>query len=278
MPIHPNSLSKVALVALLIILAATILWPGAVLAWPHAQSELESPEISEPECSFYLDRDGDGEGNERFDVGPGEFIPQETPVVGGCTFRLNAPTDVTIVVESELKGWSADVELTEEPGDPQIYQVYPGDNEIQNVLGAMVVTANFRGDTPRSVKARTLPDEYDHQVQIPEEFRLMGMTAITADGRKDRLERNIRSASAAYIQVNNLLSKSDNELPEWAQALAQEWLDKGYPQVSDSVIVRANSDLGGDESTNWWKWLAIGTWVALLALLAVSVILFIRNR
>ena len=270
--------SRILLAIFSFALVVALSWPASVFSMSPAQSSTDTPEISDPECSFYLDRDKDGEGNERFDAEPDNHIPQETHVVGGCEFKLNAPANVTMVVESDLKEWSGDVELTEEPNDPKEYQVYSGNNEIPNVQGTMVITANFRGNTPRSIKSRTMPDGYQHDVQIPEEFRLMGITVITADGRKDRLERNVQSASLAYIQVRNLMLDPDEERPDWVNSLTDEWLNKGYPQVADSIVVQASAARGGNTGVNYWLWSFIGTWVLIgIATLALGV-LYMRNR
>ena len=139
----------------------------------------------------------------------------------------------------------------------------------------MVVTANFRGATPRSIRGRSLPDNYNHEVQIPRNFRLMSIVAITADGREDRLERNVQAASASYIQVHNLLSDG-NDLPEWARTLGEQWLEEGYPQVADSIIVRATSSEQVGGGLNLWM---IATLVlAALWLLTIVVAILVINK
>ncbi len=276
MPTLPKRLLNAALLA---ILAVALFWPGSTSAQPPLQRGLETPEIAEPECSFYLDRDGDGEGNERFDAEPEEYVPQETPIVGGCTFKLNTPAEATMVVESELKDWNGDFKLKKEPGIPTEHKVYPGDKEIPNVQGSMVVTLNFRGNTPRSIRSRTLPDGYWHEVQIPEEFQLLEVTVVTADGRRDRLEKSVKTASVAHIQAYRQLSEQETELPNWAVALAQERLAEGYPQFADHVITMAmNSGNAGSGGINRWMWSAIITWAVIFILGAVGGLLYIKNH
>ena len=275
MRILPSTFTTVVLVAVFVVVSS---FPEATFAWLPTQDGLDSPDISEPECSFYLDQNGDGEGEERFDAVPEAFVPQETPVVGGCTFRLETPAEATAIVESELRDWYGDIELKVEPAQSTEYKLYPGDNEIPGIQGSMVVTANIRGTTPRSVKSRSLPGDYTQEVQIPEEIRLFEVTVVTADGRRDRLERDVQTASKAYIQVDRQLRDKSDDMPEWAAELAQEFLDSGYPQLSDNLIIGATSVTSGGEGRNVWMWVAIITWI-LMALVAVVVsVLVIRNR
>jgi len=249
-----------------VFLAVSLLYPSIVFASYPAQDSPNMPEVSDPECSFYLDRDNDGEGNERFDTSSETYVPQQTQVVGGCEFRLNAPVRATLLFESELVDWNGEVRLKQEPNPAIEQSVYAGDNEIPDIFGSMVVTANFRGATPRSIRPRTLPDNYKHEVQIPRNLRLISIVAITADGREDRLERNVQAASASYIQVHNLLSDGD-DLPEWARTLGQKWLEEGYPQVADSIITRATS--GGEVGGGLNGWMVTSIVLAVLLLIAV---------
>lgn len=255
--------SKAAAILLSIAVALMLLSaPGILSAAEPAQDGPATPEITEPECSFGMDYDGDGEGEEPFDAKPEQHILQETTIAGGCTFQLRAPVAATLIVDSDLQDWEVQVELQREPNPPDSYTVYPGDPNIDNVQGRMEVTANFRrGDTPRSMEPRTLDGEYQYEAQIPEAFRLLEITVTTPEGLKDRLERNVRAASGEYIKVHRKLSDSREELPGWAIALTEEWLEEGYPQVADSIINQAlETDEDGGGSPNWWMWAAIATW------------------
>ena len=280
MPTQPYLLTSKAAAILLSIAVALMLLsaPGILSAAGPAQDGSDTPEITDDNCSFLLDEDSDGEGDVRLDGW--EYIHQESPVIGTCAFRLNAPAAVTLIIESELTGWKSDVSLNEEPGEPAEFKKHQGDNEIPEVEGAMSVTVKLWGDTPRSIKSRTMLDGYKHEVQIPEEFRLLEITAITKDGRRERLEQESEAASEAYIQVHRKLSDSQGELPEWANTLAEEWLAEGYPQVADGIIAQAleiNEDGGG--SANWWMWAAIATWVVIVVgMVAGGLYLWVNSR
>ena len=265
MPTQPHIIAKMA--ALLLISAAALILmvsPGILSAAGPVQEDFAEPEITDDNCNFLSDEDGDGEGDVRLDGW--EYIHQESPVIGTCEFRLNAPTAVTLIIESELTGWKTDVSLNKGTGEPAEFKKHPGDNEIPNVEGAMSVTVKLWGDTPRSIESRTMLDGYKHEVQIPEEFRLLEITAVTKDGRRERLEQESEAASDAYIQVHRKLSDSQGELPEWANTLAEEWLAEGYPQVADGIIAQAlELNEGGGGGINWWMWAAIATWAVIIA-------------
>lgn len=280
MPTQPYLLTSKAAAILLSIAVALMLLsaPGILSAAGPAQDGSDTPEITDDNCNFLLDEDGDGAGDVRIDGW--DYIHQESAVIGTCTFRLNAPAAATLIIESELTGWKSDVNLNEEPGEPAEFKKHQGDNEIPEVEGAMSVTVKLWGDTPRSIKSRTMLDGYKHEVQIPEEFRLLEITAITKDGRRERLEQESEAASEAYIQVHRKLSDSQGELPEWANTLAEEWLAEGYPQVADGIIAQAleiSEDGGG--SANWWMWAAIATWVVIVVgMVAGGLYLWVNSR
>lgn len=267
----------IVMASALVVVAA----PGQLSAAGPLQAGSESPEIAEPECSFWLDHDTDGEGDEPFVTDPGSLALQQSPVVGGCTFKLNAPDEATLLVASELVDWEVEVELKREPGGAEEFKMYPGRTEIPGVQGRMRVIANFaKGATPRSGKSRTLPDGYRHEAQIPKEFRLIEITVTTPDGRKDRLERNATSASGAFISAHRLVSDGNIGAPAWTVALAEEWLEQGYPQVSDSLMAADSANSGaGSGGVNWWMWIAIATWgVTAGGLIAAAAVFILMNN
>lgn len=281
MPVQPHIIAKTA--ALLLSSAAALILlvaPGILAAAGPAQDGADAPEITEPECSFWLDYDDDGEGDEPFEAEPEEYILQETPVVGGCTFKLNAPTAVTMLVESELRDWEAIVALKREPDPAEEFRMYPGRGKRDGISGSMRVTANLDGGTPRSSKIRNLADGYRQEVQIPEQFRLLEISVTTPDGSRDRLELNVRSASGAYLHANDKVSQARANLPDWVIRLAEEWLSEGYPQVADSIIAGAAANTDGDTAgANWWMWGFIGTWALILVgLLIVAVVIIVTRK
>ena len=248
--------------------AATLVHVAMPVPLSGSPPQQESPEITEEECAFWLDYDGDGEGNQR--IGQG-FVLQETAVVGGCDFKVSVPETATIKFESELNDWEADVEVKREPGTTDEYKIYPGKPNITGVDGSMRVIVNFvRGDTPRTGRVRDLPDDYRHIVQIPAQFRLLEIAIITPDGRQDRLEQNAESASSEYITSYGSLGELNN-IPDWCLVLAEGWLEDGYPQVATSVAEGCAQSEPGIGS--WWKWAAVATWIA-LPVLAIAVALF----
>jgi hypothetical protein len=244
--------------------------PSPLAGSPPLQN---APEITEKECAFWLDYDGDGKGDQRV---AGEYIPQETSVVGGCDFKLSVPEEATIVVESELRDWEAEVEVKREPGSAEDFNIYPGQPEITGVDGSMRVIVNFvQGDTPRTGRVRVLPDGYEHVVQVPNEFRVLGVTVTIPDGSKDRLEENAQSASNEHISTHRKMAERESELPERVLTLAKEWQEQGYPQVANSIIEEIGDPESG--SSGWWKWAAIGTWIAVpvVAVVVIGIYLFV---
>ena len=270
-------------------------WPAALLAglfwaallllsvFPASASDLAQGggvvDIAEKECSFWLDYDDDGEGDAVINTGPDSYARQETPVVGGCSFKLNTDAETTLIVVTELADWSSEVEITREPGLPQRVTLHPGRTEIPGLQGGMRISINHTGITPRSGKTRALPDDFTHEVQIPRSFRLLEVTVTTADGTKDRLEESVQSATSAYIDTHahliDRIRHDDASAPDAASALAGELLVEGYPQLADRVLALEVS-LVDSSGTNWWMWIAIGIGaVAALVVIGFAVILLI---
>lgn len=217
-------------------------------------------DISEPECAFWLDFDDDGEGDEPVEIHPDQYIRQETPVVGGCEFKLNTQAEATLVLVSELTDWSSEAEVIQEPSMPRPFTLHPGRNEISGLRGSMRIEVAHSGVTPRSVKLRTLRDGYEHQVQVPRPFRLLEVTIITPDGRLDRLEESVQSASAAYIGTQQLVAgrggAPDDAGSDRVMHLAGDLLEQGYPQIAANVLDLGDQGVGSGVSVVW-KWLTI---------------------
>lgn len=279
----PPYVLTVKTAAILVSIAAilTILGSTAILsASEPGQSSSARPEITGEQCSFGMDFNDDGEQDEPFgDAEADEHILQETTIAGGCTFQLNTPEAVTLTVGSELDSWEVEVKLQRQPNPADAYILYAGDSEISEVKGRMEVAVNFRrGDTPRSGRPRTLPDKYEHTVQIPREFRLLEVMAITPDGRIARLERNVRSASGTFIQVHRQMSDLDSEIPDWVAILSEEWLAAGYPQVAESVMLAATENGAGKSGINWWMVGFIMLLGILILVIAIVVVIAIKKE
>ncbi len=222
------------------------------------------PEISDPECSFWLDINGDGEGDERFDTGPGQYVLQDAPVVGGCEFTLRTAQPITLKFDSDLFNWSAEVELDREPSRQNNFTVDQASSSITiDITSGMQVKVNItQGHTQRSGREREVADRYRqdayiHQVQTPDTFRVLGIQAVSTDGLRDSHEENANTASIAYINARQRIIERTGELPEWTIELATEWLDNGYPEVSNSIIDSERGDSGGSQGANWWIWLGM---------------------
>lgn len=236
----------------------------------------DAVDIADRECTFWLDFDGDGEGDELIDTAPGNYTRQETAIVGGCEFRLNTPAQSTLVVTSELKRWISEVELTREPGSPNRITLQPGDTEIPGLEGGYRVIISHRGTTPRSGKSRPVGDDYAHEVQVPLSLRLLEVEVTTPDGTSDRLEENIQSASSAYIDAHRRIAEHDgNDTASPSVILAGELLAEGYPQIADRVMI-LDAVSTADGGTNWWMWSTIA--IALLVLVAIALAIFISRQ
>lgn len=260
-----------------ILLFAALLLAAALLPYPLFASGLlqgNSVDIADRECAFWLDFDGDGEGDDAVDTGPDNYARQETAVVGGCTFRLNTDAEATLVVKSELDDWKATVEIIRNPGAPETKTLYPARPEIPGLQGGMEIRIDHRGATPRSEKNRTLRDDYNHAVQTPRQFRLLEVTVTTPDGISDRLEQSVQSASSAYIEANRRISGYPQDNAP-AVTLAAELLADGYPQIADRVL--GLTDASVSSGTNWWMWATIAI-LCVLGIFAVAVgFMYFRN-
>ena len=237
----------------------------------------DAVDIADRECTFWLDFDGDGEGDDLIDTAPATYTRQDTAIVGGCEFRLNTPAQSTLVVTSELNRWISEVELTREPGTPNRITLQPGDTEIPGLEGGYRVIISHRGITPRSGKSRPVGDDYIHEVQIPLALRLLEVTVTTPDGTSDRLEENIQSASSAYIDADRRIGQHyGDDTPSPLVILASELLAEGYPQIADRVMA-VDAASTSDAGTNWWMWSTIAI-IALLVLVGIAFAVFIARQ
>lgn len=264
-----------ALLCAALLLAALLLPYPLLASGPLQNGSPTSVDIADRECTFWLDADGDGQGDETIDAGPDHYARQETAVVGGCTFRLNTDAAATLVVKSELDDWQATVKIIRNPGAPETKTLYPAQPEIPGLQGGMEISIDHQGVTPRSEKNRTLRDNYNHAVQTPRHFRLLEVTVTTPDGISDRLEQSVQSASSAYIETHRRISGS-NPGESSAVALAAELLAEGYPQTADRVLQL--TDAPGNTGANWWMWATIAIAAALVLAGGGVGIMSLRHR
>ena len=274
--------ARAVLIASIFLLASGLLPASDVAAVGPSQSDGESVDIDGPECTFWLDFDDDGEGDAEINTVSDSYARQQTPVVGSCEFKLNTSVESTLVLETELDNWRSVVEIVEEPGLPDRKVLQPGRVEIPGLVGGMKITVEHRGVTPRSVKNRTLRDDYHHDVQVPRPFRLLDITVTTPSGTYDRLERTANSASSAFIEthkrVTDRIIEDAGPNPDTVAALTRELLYEGYPQIAgrllDVKVVTAE-----DGSVNWWMWATIGLFLVIVgATIGVGAFLWLNSR
>lgn len=265
------AIAAMAVVALLAVLTLRL----SVAAAPPLQSDLEPVDITDKECSFWLDHDSDAEGDQPLDES--HYVIQQTPVVGGCTFKLNARESATLVIESELEDWRAEVELKREPGSSQDVTLHPGRETIPDINGGMNISVKLRGNTPRSIQNRELPGDYRHDVQIPKQFRLIEATLITSAGDEARVEETSNAASGAFIHAHDRMISDDEPVPpESVTTLAAELLAEGYPEIAERVMsLQVAEDSGG---VNRWMWAAIATWAVMAIAMIVLLGLMIKSK
>ena len=276
-----------------VFLAMIALWIMAdslrVAAAPPFQTGDDPIVVSNKWCEFDLDYDDDGESNGSFDPDDGSYLPQETPILGKCNFTFTAAIKSTILFDSELDDWRADVTLTEEPSGAvrETGTVHPGNRQIEGATGGMVATVDLKGRTPRGELPRDLPQGYQHQVQIPERFRLLEITIITsADDRERVASHEVSAASNAYIEarqeIAGIRGASETAPPAEVMDLADQLLAEGYPGIAERVAALqlqpapppVVEDTGG---SNIWMVIAIVAIVIIVIGLVVIGIMVTRS-
>ena len=259
--------SKIGFAVASIVAMSLVLTHSAAASGPAQDGQ--SVDISERECAFWIDVDGDRTGDDPIDAHPDRHILQQTTVEGGCAFKLNTETESTLVMVSELTGWKSEVTITQKPGKGEIFHLHPADDKIYGLHGGMEIEIQHAGTTPRSGKIRRLNDGYEHEIQVPLPFRLVEITVIAPDGRQDRLEVSVQSASAAYLDTQRRILATSAENGADAEpvvGLASKLMDDGYPQTAVEVLALAD-DMTGKGGGGPWLW----TTIALVILIVVAV-------
>ena len=262
-----------------------ILAVSLALALPAAASgptqDVQSVDISERECAFWIDVDGDRRGDDTIDAHPDRHILQETVVEGGCEFKLNTETESTLVLVSELTGWKSEVTITQKPGVGETFHLHPADDKISGLRGGMEIEIKHVGTTPRSGKIRSLNDGYEHEVQVPLPFRLIEVTVVTPDGRQDRLELSVQSSSASYLDAQRRIlatGADDGSASEPVVGLASKLMNDGYPQVAVEVLALNDAGTGTGGRGAWlWATIALAVLIA-VAVAAVGAFVYLSKR
>ena len=273
----PTCFRKVAAIAVLaVILPLVTVTPYlSAVAAPPLQSDLEPVDITDKECSFWLDHDEDAEGDQPLDESL--YVLQQTPVVGGCTFKLNARESATLVIESELNDWRAEVELKREPGSAHAITLHPGRDKIPDIDGGMNIGVSLQGNTPHSIKKRELQGGYWHDVQIPKEFRLIEATLITSAGDEARIEETSNAASGAFIHAHERMSSTaESASPESVKLLTSKLLAEGYPEIAERVMSLEVSENGS--GVNQWMWAAIATWILIAVIVFIAIVVVLKSN
>ncbi len=266
-----STLASALLIAVALTVAASAPYAAAA---PPLQSGLE---ISDQWCEFKLDYEGDGEGNETFDPADGNYLPQETGILGECNFTVTTPVKATIQFDAELDDWRAKVRVTEEPSGRKIVEdtVHVGNREIEAPAGGMVVKVDLiNGSTPRGEGRQDLTQGYAHQLQLPMEFRLLEITVVTGAGDRERIvSHDVAAASNAYIEASQTIAVARPS--PGALALANELLSEGYPGIAERVVALPvpPPEEGG---VNIWMWVTIV--LAALFVVTVAVLLIMLRR
>lgn len=280
-----------------VFLAVLALWIMAdslrLAAAPPFQAGDDPIVVSNKWCEFDLDYDDDGESNGSFNPDDGSYLPQETPILGKCNFTFTAAIKSTILFDSELDDWRADVTLTEEPSGAvrETDTVHPGNRRIEGATGGMVATVDLKGRTPRGELPRDLPQGYQHQVQIPERFRLLEITIITSNDERERIaSHEVAAASNAYIEarqeIADIRGTSETAPPAEVMALADQLLIEGYPGIAERVAALqlppaappAPPVVEETGVSSFWMWLAIVLLVIIAIAFAVIGIMITRSN
>ena len=268
-----------------VFLAVIALWIMAdslrVAAAPPFQTGSEPIVVTNKWCEFHLDYDDDGESNGSFNPDDGSYLPQETPILGKCNFTFTVAVKSTILFDSELDDWRADVTLTEEPSGTvrETGTVHPGNRRMEGVTGGLVARVDLKGRSPRGEMSHELQQNYKHQVQIPEKFRLFEITIITSADERERVaSHEVSAASNAYIEahqeIDDIRGTPETAPPAEVMALADQLLAEGYPEIAERVATLklplapppappVVEETGG--GVNIWMWITI----VLIAIIAI---------
>ncbi len=277
-----RSAAWAVLIAGVLLLVSALLPSHHVGASGPVQGDGESVDIDDKQCTFWLDFDDDGEGDSEIQTEPGSYARQQTPVVGSCEFKLNTSVASTLVLQTELDNWRSVVEIVEEPGLPDRKVLQPGRIDIRGLAGGMRMTVELKGSTPRSLKNRSLRDDYHHDVQVPRQFRLLDITVTTPSGTYDRLEVSANSASSAFIETHKRLADrvAGDAGPEAGtlEALTGELLDEGYPQIAGRLL-DVKVETVDNQGVNWWMWTTVALVLVIAgATIGVCVFVWVNNR
>ncbi len=248
----------------------------------------QAPDIEAENCEFFVDVDGDLKGDNKIPTGDEHFVVQDSLITGSCEFNLQAGEMPTLRVESDLVDWEGIVEVfNTSDRSTDIFTVDRERAVLPELHGDLEVKVVIvRGHAPRSIKTEVIAGryrtlDYEHDVQTPRRFRIVGIAVISADTVRDRLEHNVQSATEAYLDTRRYLESVESGTPQWVDSLAYRWLEKGYPRVANDI---AETSLEEGESRgnggSFWMWGAIITWllIALSVLASIAYLIWLNTR
>lgn len=249
--------------------------PPASAFWPAQDGAPIT--VTEKGCDFNFDHNDDREPDGSFDPDGDDYLPQATPVIAHCWFRVSVIVDATITVESELADWNAKAEIervarrhTEE------FTLNAGRSELAIKTGGHRVNIRLHGNTPRGSARNSLPEQYAHDLQVPHPFKLVNITVTTDAGDKEWVaSHDVESASNAYIEadvaVNRAANTPNSTLPASVLALAQQLLREGYPEIAERVIALDFPVDAADGDDNGGIGLPIWAWAGIIAAIIIAV-------
>ena len=234
--------------------------------------------VTDKGCDFNFDHNDDSEPDGSFDPEGEDYLPQATPVIAHCWFRVSVIVDATITVESELADWNAKAEIERvDRRHTEEKTLNAGRSELAISAGGHRVNIRLRGNTPRGSTRNSLPEQYAHDLQVPHQFKLVNITVTTDAGDKEWVaSHDVESASNAYIEadaaVNQAANTPNSTLPASVLALAQQLLHEGYPEIAERVIALdfPVDDAGGED--NGGIGLPIWAWGVIIAVITIAVI------
>ncbi len=255
------------------------------IAAPPPQNGSDPIVVSNKWCEFDFDYDDDGVPNSSFDPESISYLPQETSILGKCNFTFTASAKNTVSFDSELDDWRAEVKLTEEPAGVVLGSatVHPGNRSVEGAISGVVGTVELRGRTPRGEKQEDLPQGYIHQLQIPQEFRLLEITIITsADDRERVVSYNVSAASNDYREAHQAITEVGRDIetapPEEVLDLASQLLSEGYPRIAERVASLSPAPPEDNGGVNIWMLITIGLVVVIVIAIAVIVVVALKSN
>ena len=277
--------APLALAAVFAAVFAIGLWQHPVAAFVPPQRDSEPIIVTENDCDFDLDNNGDGQPDQPFDPAGGGYLPQHTTVIAHCWFQVTTIADAVIQLESGLESWYAVAEITKATEQySEDVELNGGESDTVIKAGGHHVNLNMFGQTPRGSDTREVGKGYRHELQVPNLFRLIDI-AITTDARDKEVvvSETVSSASTAYIRAHDAIadaeSDPENALPPSVLELGRELLEEGYPRTAERVVNLEFQMTGNGEKGGLLPIWGYGVIIAgAVLLIAIGVVIWLWKR